>query len=93
MVRAWPTLKAPQRNGRSSRSLDEVIYYVVYKDGVDAGHPVTTTFDDVNGSVGENIPHSYYVSAMYTGNIESGSTATVNQAFNNSRVARLMLQA
>lgn len=45
------------------RSLDEVLYYIVYRDNVDIAHPVTETYTDLGRT--ENIVYQYTVLAHY----------------------------
>ncbi len=67
------------RDGRRG-TLDDILYYIVYRNGVDIGHPVGLSYDDPRP---ENTPTDYYVTAYYDNNEESQPSNTVNDAVCN----------
>lgn len=75
----------PVDNRSIGNTLDDVVYYIVYRDGSDIGHPVDEHFEDTGRT--ENVSHAYYVTAYYDNSVESGPTATVNRACNMAPAA------
>lgn len=83
-----PYVKAPELELQSREpndNLDDLDHYIVYRDGVDIGHPNGTTFDDVG--VAENVPHSYYVTSHYDDGDESAPSNTTSAACNMAPAA------
>jgi hypothetical protein len=69
----------PVAGSRHGHSLDDVIYYKVYRNGTDIAHPVGTSHDD---PVAEGITYTYWVSAFYDNNVESDTSNHVQRAAN-----------
>ena len=70
-----PSLVYEQRPGRD-RALDDVDYYKVYRDDVFLAQSVEAPYFDIVGSANENVEYSYYVTAHYDNDEESGPTNT-----------------
>ncbi|MBU1637146.1 immune inhibitor A, partial [bacterium] len=75
----------PVEMRRNNNSLDDVEYYIVYRDGADVGHPTIEHFEDTGRT--ENVQHSYHVTAYYDNAVESGPTGTVTAACNMAPAA------
>ncbi len=68
------SLRAIQTESRTARdrqpgSLDDILYYIVYRDNVDIGHPTTETYTDLGRT--ENVFYTYTVLAHYDNNENS----------------------
>ncbi|MBU1638544.1 carboxypeptidase regulatory-like domain-containing protein, partial [bacterium] len=79
-----PFVKAPELRLQSREprdgTLDDIDYYIVYRDGADVGHPTGTTYDDIG--LAENVFHTYQVTSHYDDGDESAPSNTASAACN-----------
>jgi hypothetical protein len=85
-----PNISIPA-NRDHGNSLDEVLYYIVYRRPTgtgaftDIGHPTTEHFE--NTGIAENVSYDYKVTAYYDNSQESGPTETVTESCNMAPAA------
>ena len=85
-----PNITVPL-NRHHGNSLDEVLYYIVYRRPsgagtfADIGHPTTEHFE--NTGLAENVLYDYQVTAWYDNSEESGATLTVTAECNMAPAA------
>ena len=80
-----PALIYQERPHRST--LDDVVYYKIYRDNTFLANDTIPPYDDVVGSANENVPHNYYVRAHYDNNQDSDSTNHVTARANMAPAA------
>ncbi|HEY3296534.1 MAG TPA: T9SS type A sorting domain-containing protein [bacterium] len=77
-----PIVYASGSAGRHGHSLDDVIRYVIFRDGTarDSVAGTILTYDDIVGSANENHPYSYAVAARWDDGVLSAQSNVVTNA-------------